>query len=133
VAARYFSPAEVQTLIPALTALMDRLMPAYRDANALRDRIRGEEQRITLSGGGVIDQQAWQADSQRLERLAREIQGALDQIFKMGGVPKDLDTGLVDFPHLRAGEEVNLCWKYGEREIRYWHGLHEGFASRKPL
>jgi hypothetical protein len=40
---------------------------------------------------------------------------------------------LVDFPHLRRGEEVNLCWKYGEREIRHWHGLDEGYSGRKPL
>ena len=51
----------------------------------------------------------------------------------LGGVPKDLGLGLVDFPHLRRGQTVNLCWKYGEQEIRFWHGLDEGYTARKPL
>jgi hypothetical protein len=55
------------------------------------------------------------------------------EITALGGVPKDLETGLVDFPHRRQGQVVNLCWKHGEKEIRYWHGLDEGFAGRKPL
>ena len=62
-----------------------------------------------------------------------EVQRGLDQILKLGGVPKDLGLGLVDFLHLRHGEEVNLCWKLGEREIRHWHGLDEGYTGRKPL
>ena len=57
----------------------------------------------------------------------------LEEIQKLGGEPKDLGLGLVDFPHLRRGEEVNLCWKYGEREVRHWHGLDEGYTGRKPL
>jgi len=52
----------------------------------------------------------------------------LDHGVSIGPVP-----GLVDFPHLRDGEEVHLCWKCGEDEIRHWHGLDEGYAARKPL
>jgi hypothetical protein len=44
-----------------------------------------------------------------------------------------VDLGLVDFPHVREGRVVNLCWKYGEREIRFWHGLDEGYTGRKSL
>ena len=46
---------------------------------------------------------------------------------------KDLDDGLLDFPSLREGEEVLLCWRLGEEEIAFWHGPEEGFAGRKPL
>ena len=48
-------------------------------------------------------------------------------------VVKDLDRGLVDFPALREGEEVLLCWQVGEDEVAFWHGLDEGFAGRKAL
>jgi hypothetical protein len=41
--------------------------------------------------------------------------------------------GLLDFPARRGDEDVLLCWKLGEDEIAYWHGLEEGFAGRKPL
>jgi hypothetical protein len=38
-----------------------------------------------------------------------------------------------DFPHERRGQTVNLCWKFGEVEIGFWHGLDEGYGARKPL
>ncbi len=47
--------------------------------------------------------------------------------------PRISGSGLVDFLHLRDGREVNLCWRYGEERITHWHGLNEGYASRKPL
>jgi len=65
--------------------------------------------------------------------LTAEVQQGLGAIVELGGAPKDLSLGVVDFLHLRDGREVNLCWKYGERAIRHWHGLDEGYAGRKPL
>lgn len=132
-AERYFQPAEVETLIPALAEIMQRVMTAQADATALRDRMQGEQQRIALAGGGVIDAATWRADRERLERLTERMQQGLSEILALGGVPKDLGLGLVDFAHLRQGQIVNLCWKYGERAIRFWHGLDEGYAGRKPL
>ena len=86
-----------------------------------------------MSGGGIVDQAAWRAARERLDRGARDVQQGLEQVQALGGVPKDLGLGLVDFLHLRDGREVNLCWRYGEEQITHWHGLDEGYASRKPL
>jgi hypothetical protein len=133
VAERYFSAAEVEALIPRLTTIMEGVTAAHTDVGAARDRLQAEQQRIAVAGGGVLDQRKWLADKEQIEQLTAEVQRGLDQILKLGGVPKDLGLGLVDFPHLRHGEEVNLCWKLGEREIRHWHGLDEGYAARKPL
>ena len=130
---RYFSPEEVKALIPTLTEVMGAVIARHEEATALRERLREEQQRITLSGGGVLDREAWRASADRLATLSSEIEAALEKIRALGGVPKDLGLGLVDFPHQRAGRVVNLCWKHGEREIRYWHGLDEGYAARKPL
>ena len=132
-AERYFSDADVEALIPALTRLMKRVMTANAEAAEARERLQGEQQRIALAGGGVLDRRAWRADLERIERLTAEMQQGLGEIVELGGAPKDLGLGLVDFLHLREGREVNLCWKYGEREIRHWHGLDEGYAGRKPL
>ena len=132
-AERYFSVADVEALIPALTRLMKRVMTANAEAAEARERLQGEQQRIALAGGGVLDRRAWRADLERIERLTAEMQQGLGEIVELGGAPKDLGLGLVDFLHLREGREVNLCWKYGEREIRHWHGLDEGYAGRKPL
>jgi len=133
VAERYFTAGDVEALIPRLTGIMERVMAAHTDAGAARDRLQAEQQRIAGAGGAVLDRRAWRAEQEGIERLTREIQRGLEEIQKLGGEPKDLGLGLVDFPHLRRGEEVNLCWKYGEREIRHWHGLDEGYTGRKPL
>jgi hypothetical protein len=48
-------------------------------------------------------------------------------------VLRDLDRGLVDFPSLRDGREVYLCWEEGEPEIAFWHEPDTGFGGRRPL
>lgn len=133
VAERYFERDEVEKLIPALTRAMDSVRASHMEAESERERQRKDEERITMSGGGMIDRAAWKAGTERLQSLTAVIQQALQKIADMGGVPKDFELGLVDFLHLRDGREVNLCWKYGEREIRFWHGLDEGYSARKPL
>ncbi len=132
-AERYFDRDEVEQLIPALTRAMDTVRASHMEAQSARERQRKEEQRITMSGGGMIDRAAWKAGTARLQALTAAIQQALQEIADMGGAPKDLELGLVDFLHVRDGREVNLCWKYGEREIHFWHGLDEGYTARKPL
>jgi hypothetical protein len=130
---RYFSPGEVEALIPRLSELMAGLMSAHVEVSALRERLDSERQRIATAGGSIVDRRAWRMDTERLEGATRELQRGLAEIARLGGVPKDLTLGLVDFPHRRRGAPVNLCWKYGEQAIRFWHGLDEGYAARKPL
>ena len=132
-AERYFTVADVEALIPALARIMKGVMSDHAEVSAAQERMQAEQQRIAMAGGGVLDRRAWRADKERIERLTGEIRQGLGEIVELGGAPKDLGLGLVDFLHLRDGREVNLCWKYGEREIRHWHGLDEGYAGRKPL
>jgi hypothetical protein len=133
VAERYFTVADVEALIPDLSRIMKPVMSAHAEVSAMQERMQAEQQRIAMAGGGVLDRRAWRADKERIERLTGEIRRGLGEIVELGGAPKDLGLGLVDFLHLRDGREVNFCWKYGEREIRHWHGLDEGYAGRKPL
>jgi hypothetical protein len=133
VSERYFTPAEVERLIPALAEIMARVMAAREEVVALRGTQRNEQQRITMAGGGVLDQAAWRRRAERLKALAQTMEEGLREVAAMGGMPKDIGLGLVDFPHQRDGRVVNLCWKYGEKDIRYWHGLDEGYGGRKPL
>lgn len=69
------------------------------------------------------------AIAKTMERLEKEIQKLED----LGCVLKDMNTGLIDFPAVRLGMRVWLCWKLGEEGVAFWHGLHEGFAGRKPV
>lgn len=62
----------------------------------------------------------------RIARLAEDIQS-------YGCTLKDIDLGLLDFPAIRSGQLINLCWKLDEPTIAFWHGMDEGFAARKSL
>jgi hypothetical protein len=130
---RYFGPADVERLIPRLTEIMSRVMAAHAEAGEARAWLAGEQRRISETGGGIVDQAAWRAARERMERGGAAVQEGLRAIQQLGGVTKDLELGLVDFLHLRDGHEVNLCWRYGEERITHWHGLAEGYARRKPL
>jgi hypothetical protein len=133
VAERYFSPREVEALIPVLNEIVGDVIAAHAEATAIRERLHAEQERIAMDGGGAIDGAFWRRARQDLERIGQRLQSRAEDIARLGGVVKDLEIGLVDFPHLRDGEVVNLCWKHGETAIEYWHGLDEGFAKRKPL
>jgi len=132
-AERHFTPDEVDALIPRLAELVERAREHYRQAGALQRRLAEEQDRIRESGGGLIDQRDWKARAERLDGLAIEVRQALGEITALGGVTKDLEVGLVDFPGRVGSETVNLCWKHGETAVRFWHGLDEGYAQRKPL
>jgi len=133
VAERYFLREEVEALIPRLTEVMDEMRRAQAEAAEAREMLRGEQQRLAMAGGGILDQSAWQEARRRLDREAQRLERGVAEITRLGGVIKDVGTGLVDFAHQREGRVVNLCWKYGETSIRFWHGLDEGYAARKPL
>src|SRR5215831_20004429 len=100
VADRYFSPADVEALIPQLAAVMERIRDARREAMAVEERMKTEQQRITMAGGAAFDRDRWRADQERRERLVEGMRSGLQTITRLGGVTKDVDQGLVDFPHL---------------------------------
>ena len=134
--ARLFTPAEVDRLIPRLTQLLERALERHRQAQALEERLREERARVAGSGGGRLDAVEWKARAERLDGLGIEVRQILQEVLGLGGVVKDLEMGLVDFPGRRPGGDgtiVNLCWKLGEEAVGYWHGMDEGYASRKPL
>jgi hypothetical protein len=69
---------------------------------------------------------------QRTE-IIRENERLVRQLAEMGVQMKDFRTGLIDFPAVRFGEEVLLCWKLGESEVSFWHNLTDGYRGRRPL
>lgn len=130
---RYFQPADVERLIPRLTRIMERVRTAQAAGAEARDALAVEQRRITLAGGVVLDRAAWKTRAELIERSVKDVRAGLEEIQQLGGTTKDIGMGLVDFPHLREGQTVNLCWKLGEQRITHWHGLDEGYAARKPL
>jgi hypothetical protein len=102
---------------------------ALAEAMARQERIEGK---VRGNGGGMPPREPAELAAVVAEE-AEAVARCLERIGELGAVVKDLDTGLVDFPALRGDEEVFLCWRLGEDEIRYWHGVDEGFAGRKEL
>lgn len=68
-----------------------------------------------------------------LRPLLEDMERAIQQIEQPGGLFKGLELGLVDFPACVGGEDVYLCWQYGEKEIAFYHKRDEGFADRRPI
>jgi len=136
VSQRLFTPAEVNALIPKLTEFLEEAMALHERGRALQEALSEERARIRAAGGVMANQHDWKARAERLDGYAIEIKQVLQHIGELGGVTKDLEMGLVDFPGLvrQAGPQpVNLCWKHGEDAVRFWHGFDEGYAQRKPL
>ena len=135
--ARLFTPDEVNHLIPRLRELMETAMERHRQALELQERLREDRARVAASGGERLDASEWKARAERLDGLAIEVRQVLQEIQSLGGVTKDLEMGLVDFPGRgpdgSADRIVNLCWRYGEEAVEFWHGMNEGYAQRKPL
>jgi hypothetical protein len=134
---RLFTPGEVDGLIPRLTELMGLAMERHRQVTALQRETREAQHRVSAAGGSLLDPGEWKARSGRVEELMGEIRPILQEILALGGATKDLDLGLVDFPArvegVAGGAIINLCWKHGEAAVRFWHGLDEGYAQRRPL
>jgi len=126
---RIFRLEEATALLPKVRPLLEQLVTARRDF-AIGLLEVDAAQRMPGEPGPA-------ARASTLANHARDLQARVkalvDQIQEYGCIVKDLDLGLVDFPTLRAGQLVNLCWKMDEPSIVFWHRMDEGFASRKSI
>ncbi len=132
---KYFTLSEANALIPSLEAAFGRILLHKAELDELSAR---------LSREGFADQQALLSEKLRLpshlaeardrmRQLVDQINGEIEKIHETGGLVKGIDAGLVDFYSRRGTQDILLCWQYGEREIRYFHGTEEGFSGRRPL
>lgn len=70
---------------------------------------------------------------QKLNSAVTKFYEAVEVLESTGVSVKSIEQGLLDFPSKRFDEEVWLCWKYGETEIKFWHEKDSGFMGRKPI
>ena len=70
---------------------------------------------------------------QRLNSAVTKLYKTIEELENTGVIIKSVDEGLLDFPSKRFSEDVWLCWKEGETEIKFWHEKNEGFTGRKPI
>jgi hypothetical protein len=130
VASRHFTREEANALLAQVRPLTEQLVEHRAALAAAQSERRQLALQIAGNGGDVGGGNALD------EQIAREHAGVArcaNAIHELGGVVKDADAGLVDFPAQVAGAEAFLCWRLGEDEIAHWHGIDEGFPGRKPL
>ena len=132
VPSRVFTPAEANSALSGVRPVVERLAAVRARLRELEGTQRGLVHAI---GGNGVGQVAGDLNAARDEftDLAGELDDCLTQLDDLGVQVKDPDVGLVDFPSVREGEDVLLCWRLGEDEIGYWHHVADGFAGRKPI
>lgn len=122
----YFTPKDVNKILLEIQKQFSQIILLRNKVISLQEDL----QKITNEGSKLGTFIAKKQELNReVSRLYKEIEG----LEKRGIMIKSVDDGLLDFPSLRFDEEVWLCWKYGESEIKFWHGRDEGFMGRKPL
>jgi len=129
---RYFTAKQANEALGEVRPLTEELVEHRRALLELQELQASLNQRIAGNGGNVEPREL-QGVQERLDEEVAGIARCVARIHEAGGLVKDLDAGLVDFPARREGVEVLLCWRLGEDEVGYWHGLEEGFSGRKPL
>ena len=128
-----FTLEEANSLVPWLERAFQHLNTSTGRLEDLRGRVEElhREQR-RLNGTFELYNEANQMQAE-LEELSQALQKMVDEISAVGIIVRDVSTGLVDFPHMRQGREVYLCWISGEESIEFWHETNRGFAHRQPL
>ncbi len=122
---KLFSVEEANALLPELKRLLEEAR-ARRDA--MREKAPDLQPILEASGsnGGGKKGSEFGVDAYKLHL-------SVGRITELGVVLKDLDSGLLDFPHSREGRVVFLCWHPPEERVEFWHEIEAGYAGRHPL
>ena len=120
------------TIASANQALPD-VIEKFKTVEKHKAEIMKVEQELnsTLSPSSTFEQ--YVILKQKLNTTITNFYKAIEDLENTGVVIKGIDEGLLDFPSKRFDEEVWLCWKNGENEIKFWHEKDVGFKGRKPI
>src|SRR4051812_7132194 len=121
---RHYTLEQANAALSFVTERIERL-------RAARSQLDDEEAREAL--GEAAPSNGGGAPGRVVSEAFLELQRALGELQAMEVVLRDLERGLVDFPALRDGREVYLCWESGEDEIGFWHDTDAGYGGRQPL
>lgn len=119
---RYFTPAEANALLP-------ELVERVRQAQALLGRGRS----LVVNAVAEPSEQAFAAIREESQAIAAEMHALLEGLVGLGVQIEGIEPGCLDFPALRNGAEVLLCWKEGEERIEWWHPLDKGVPGREAI
>jgi hypothetical protein len=122
---RIFTLAEAKSCLPRLRTLLAEISEVWSHVRELNPDVQKAREKASVDGfckSGV----------EYVESVSH-LMFLIHQIKDMGVLLKDADKGLCDFPYMRQGRVVYLCWQAGEDDIAYWHDIDSGFVGREPL
>ena len=124
---KIFTVQEANALLPNVRTIVGKIQRAHRQLARYREEAKKASDAAERGGGGFVDGVAYAA-------VLTELTTQLAELEALGVQLKDFERGLVDFPSLRDGRVVLLCWQLGEGdELEWWHDVDAGFAGRTPL
>jgi hypothetical protein len=124
---KIFTIQEANALLPNVRIILAKIQRAHRKLSHYREQARKAAEAAEQGGGGIAGGVAYAS-------LLTELTLELAELEGLGVQLKDFERGLVDFPSLRDGRVVLLCWQLGEGdELEWWHDVDAGFAGRTPL
>jgi len=123
---KYYTPQQANKALPDVKRKFSLIL-------SVRDQIVKMQEGLQRMIDSNAKLDLYMEEKQKLNMAVSNLYKAIEDIESMGIMIKSVDEGLLDFPSIRFNEEVWLCWKAGEDEVKFWHGKDEGFAGRKPL
>ena len=122
----YFSITDANKILPTV-------IKKFNYSKMLKNEIIKIEQQIGSDFTSKTSMEDYAILKQKLNRKVTEFYQSIEDLESLGVVLKGLEQGLLDFPAKRFDEEIWLCWKEGETEIKFWHEKNSGFMGRKPI
>ncbi len=122
----FFTTNEANEALPGV-------IKKFEYALAKKNEVTKLEQQLQMSLSATDSFEEYVTLKQKLNSAITKFYESVEILENTGVVVKSIEQGLLDFPSKRFNEEVWLCWKYGETEIRFWHEKDSGFMGRKPI
>jgi len=122
---KFFTLEEANRLLPKVASIVEAIVILWKSMTQKEHEVSAIGKKREGNGGGS-------AGSDYIIEYA-SLEGRINMLQEMGILLKDLNMGLIDFPHIREGREVYLCWKLGENKIEYWHEIEAGYTGRQQL
>ena len=124
---KLFTLNEANDLLPVIRPKLEKIKAHYSKIESFRESAKSAASSAQFGGGGM------ESGSHYVKSLY-EVGKLTTEFHQLGVELKDYSRGLIDFPSLRDGQVVLLCWQLGEgNEIEWWHEIEAGFAGRQPL
>lgn len=124
---KIFSLEEANALLPTVQGIAKKIQRSHRHIFSYQGEAKQAAESAEQGGGGIEGGVEYAALLVQLTSLVSDLEA-------LGVQLKDFGRGLVDFPSLREGRVVLLCWQLGEGDrIEWWHDVEAGFSGRTPL